>query len=370
MVMTDVNYCIELSKIEDIVYGTKVKMKGYKLFVPLKITTADAFRIYKVVVTNANGQVNISIDFRSARPLSAPQNIRAVGLDRKIIVKWTANNDIGLEEHFFVEYRTHFESLWGRVSAKDRSTAIINGLKPDEVYFLRVYSKTAAGESIKTDVVIVKTEKQHSKVQVFTVEFALLLGAVFLMMFVCWCGMKALKNKQWSCRNQDRGTLPRRNEELSARPDHYDEIDSMYYNPINLTIYPQNTTRNAQFETRRLSIDNNILEDPETYNSSKEKIRPRNVHEWEHSREDNSPRSSSEESYLVPCRNYIDFDLEKVNQNEQQERSADEPGIHVDELSISSDDSETNTKSIRTYEILKLSDINGHSNRKNDSIVV
>lgn len=78
-------------------------------------------------------------------------------MDTKIIVQWTADEDIGLKETFIVEYRKHFDSSWSRVSANDRSTAILNGLHPNEVYFVRVYSKTASGESDKTDVIVVKT---------------------------------------------------------------------------------------------------------------------------------------------------------------------------------------------------------------------
>lgn len=90
-------------------------------------------------------------------PLKAPQNPKAVASDTRIIVKWTADQDIGLKETFIVEYRKHFDSSWRGITANDRSTAILNGLHPNEFYFLRVYSKTAAGESDKTDVIIVKT---------------------------------------------------------------------------------------------------------------------------------------------------------------------------------------------------------------------
>lgn len=89
--------------------------------------------------------------------LRAPHDLKAVALDTQIIVKWTGNHDIGLQETFFVEYRNHFESQWSRVAVEDKSTAIINGLQPGAVYFLRVNSKTAAGESSKSDIIIVKT---------------------------------------------------------------------------------------------------------------------------------------------------------------------------------------------------------------------
>lgn len=90
-------------------------------------------------------------------PLRAPQNVKAVALGTRIIVRWKADQDIGLRETFLVEYRNHYESSWSQFSAEGRSSAIINGLQPNEVYLLRVYSKTAAGESDKTDVIIVKT---------------------------------------------------------------------------------------------------------------------------------------------------------------------------------------------------------------------
>lgn len=77
-------------------------------------------------------------------------------MDTLIIVKWTANRNTELKEIYFVEYRTHLETSWKTVSVAG-STALINGLAPHTVYFLRVYSKIAAGESYKTEEIMVKT---------------------------------------------------------------------------------------------------------------------------------------------------------------------------------------------------------------------
>lgn len=66
VLIEEVDYKIELSKIKDIVYGTKVNVKGYKLFVPIKINDLEDLTMYTVVITNGYGQCNISVDLRSA----------------------------------------------------------------------------------------------------------------------------------------------------------------------------------------------------------------------------------------------------------------------------------------------------------------
>lgn len=86
-----------------------------------------------------------------------PQHIRAVAMDNTIIVRWTADLDSGLQKTFFVEYRKHFDQSWSRISVAESSTATINGLEPDTVYLVRVYSKTGVGVSVGTAEIIVKT---------------------------------------------------------------------------------------------------------------------------------------------------------------------------------------------------------------------
>lgn len=89
-------------------------------------------------------------------PFSAPKNIRAIALDTLIIVKWTANRNTEFQEIYFVEYRTYLDTAW-RTFPVEGSTALINGLAPHTIYFVRVYSKIAAGKSYKTEEIMVKT---------------------------------------------------------------------------------------------------------------------------------------------------------------------------------------------------------------------
>ncbi|CAC5368485.1 HMCN [Mytilus coruscus] len=112
---------------------------------------------YVCTVSNmaGNGFDNVTIKVNSQ--LKAPQNIMAVAFSDRIIVKWTSDLDIGLQETFVVEYRKHVESSWSQVSVEDRYTAVINGLVADTVYLVRVYSRTASRKSDRTDNIIVKT---------------------------------------------------------------------------------------------------------------------------------------------------------------------------------------------------------------------
>ncbi|XP_076108963.1 uncharacterized protein LOC143076952 [Mytilus galloprovincialis] len=190
----------------------------------------------------------------------------------------------------------------------------------------------------------------------------MILGVMIVMMVIYWCGIKAWKKKQRSSRNQDsRGTLACRNDESSSRPAHYDEIDSVYYNPVNSTVYHQAARNNVQNCSRQPL--NAPLEDSEPNNMSSRNVHCA-IHQFKHSQENNSLRSSFDESYLVPCRNYIDLDNVRITENEQQDTSIEETEINVEESSISSNNSETNIKIIRRYETLNLSDINDHCYKK------
>ncbi|CAC5370244.1 CNTN4 [Mytilus coruscus] len=349
IMMANSNYWFELSKIEDIVYGTRVNVKGYKLFIPIKANVIEDFMIYTVAVTNEYGHSNISVDYRFARPPRAPRDLRAVALDDIILVKWTADFFINLHQTFFVEYRKHSESSWSRVSVEEKSTVLINGLEKDTIYLLRMYAETMYGESDKTDDIIIKTDSYVNN-EIRIDNWGAAVNDGFMLVWI------------------ERGSSSHRNEETSARQAHYDEINSMYYNPINNTISHRVTRNNHQQEIR-LPLNAN-LENNEANSSSSQIIPPCTLNQFKLSKKSNSPRSSSDESYLVPCRNYIDFDIEMVNENEQHRYIDTEPEINVDESSISSINSETNIKIIRRYKTLNVSDINEHCYKKYNEIEV
>ncbi|CAC5368480.1 unnamed protein product [Mytilus coruscus] len=256
MIRSNENYSIKTMKVIDRVYHKTILVNGSRLMLTVSVKAERDFGSYTIKLYNQFGSAAFTIDLRQFR---APQNLKAVALDTQIIVKWTGNHDIGLQETFFVEYRKHFESIWSRVSAEYKSTAILNGLQPGAVYFLRVFSKTTAGESSKSDVIIVKT---------------------------------ALTYKQRSSRNQDIGTLSRRNDETIIIPAHYDEIDSMYYNPINATISHQASRNNVQDCTRqRLKVN---LGDWEANNISSRNVHCA-VHQFKPCQENTFLSSSSDE---------------------------------------------------------------------------
>lgn len=148
---------------------------------------------------------------------------------------------------------------------------------------------------------------------------------------------------------------------------HYDEIESMYDNPINETIFCQYIRSNTQ-RTPSTGIGN--FEIGETDSSSGEKTTPYIDQVKKSSHENNSLGSSSDESYLVPCRNHIDFDIKNIHENQQLEINVDEPEIPNDESSVSSDNSETNIKMFRRYESFKGSDVNEHCYKNFNAIDV
>lgn len=72
-----------------------------------------------------------------------------------------------------------------------------------------------------------------------------------------------------------------------------------------------------------------------------------------------SERSSSEESYLVPCRKYLDLD--NLSKNELHDNQGDKLSAEIDDLSVASDSSETNAKSVKKYETLLPVNTEEHS---------
>lgn len=165
--------------------------------------------------------------------------------------------------------------------------------------------------------------------------------------------------KRWnsySCQN--RVNPSRRNEETSVRA-HYDEINSIYDNPVNVTISQQSTSSTAPFENIQPSISNANFENNESdANKSSEIPISKGTVDQIISSQGNLSRSPTADSYVVPCG--TNFDFENTFTNANYDSNTDEPEIPVEESSTSSNNSETNIKFIRRYETLNVTDREEH----------
>lgn len=156
-------------------------------------------------------------------------------------------------------------------------------------------------------------------------------------------------NEETSTINEESFT---RNGETSTRLAHYDEIDSSYYNPQD--------TRNTAHQEIQQPLNSNANRSNSETNTFSSHTRY-SVHQLQRRQEKDSPRSSSDNSYLVPCRSDINIDLESDNENECFASNTVIAEIHVqEESSVSSNSSETDIKGILKYEQLQLSHVNEH----------
>ncbi|CAC5392150.1 unnamed protein product [Mytilus coruscus] len=146
----------------------------------------------------------------------------------------------------------------------------------------------------------------------------------------------------------------------------YDEIDGAYYNPSNINGRPELThvtLHNANIETLLSSSNSRIVENMTanndgTANNNHEIIPPSNDLNIQRSN-NASTRSSSDDSYLGPCRNYISLEIDFNDEHSHQIR---EPENLDDGLPASnSESSETYIKSDQQYETLAATDIVEHS---------
>lgn len=130
----------------------------------------------------------------------------------------------------------------------------------------------------------------------------------------------------------------------------------MYYNPNNIPMHVKNETT-AQLEIHLPSNKNGNEECDDTKNSANQNVVNCTVHHMISS-DISLSSSSTDGSYLVPHKKYIDYENPA---NGHKEKNMAKSEISIEELSISSNNSETNLKSIRKYDVLNLSDIEDHS---------
>lgn len=137
----------------------------------------------------------------------------------------------------------------------------------------------------------------------------------------------------------------------------YDEIDS-----LNDTIVKQAATQCQPSEAIQLENHRNVDIIPSRivlYPSTSQEI-SLNKHNPPTTCQCNlSECSPSSDSYLVPCRTYIDLD--NLSENELHDNRRDKLSIEVDDLSVASESSETHAKSVKKYETILPVNIKEHS---------
>lgn len=158
-----------------------------------------------------------------------------------------------------------------------------------------------------------------------------------------------------------RVTPSQRNDDASVRIEHYDEIDSMYYNPNSIPMHVKNES-SAQLEIQLPSNKNGNRECDDTKHSANQNIVNCTVHHVISS-DISLSSSSTDGSYLVPHKKYIDYENPAHGYQEKTMEKSEKP---IEELSISSNNSETNLKCIRKYDILNLSEMEDHSYETTD----
>lgn len=145
----------------------------------------------------------------------------------------------------------------------------------------------------------------------------------------------------------------------------YDEIDSVYYNP-NVNVSPEPSFDLSQLDTLLSSGDDRSIGDATTDNVRTGSFNHEIIQSDTDSNilrvENVSGRSSSDDSYLVPCRNYINLEIGFNHEHSHQIRETENFGDGFSASnSESSESSETHIKSDRKYETLATASIGEHS---------
>ncbi|CAC5370257.1 unnamed protein product [Mytilus coruscus] len=292
-------------------HNKTVYTKGYRCNLVIDQTKPEDFHNYTVTVENQYGFSSFIIQLRYAGPPRMPQITSLERTPYAILVKWEPGFDGGHRTTYEIEYRKVTEIKWDRIHIKENNLNKFFIADPNTDYLVRMKALNKMGHSSFTKEHTVFTEEFINH-HIGSKQFLAIYRNVVAFVYTGSCVRSAV----WV-------TPLQRSEETSVIPGHYDEIDSMYDNPINNTISSQNQRNNAELGIRQISNRNDNFENNDTNSSCYQSITTCSVHQVKSSQENYSARSSTDESRLPPCR-----------------------------MSDSSDNSETKVKSIQRYETL------------------
>ncbi|CAC5424089.1 HMCN [Mytilus coruscus] len=259
------------------------------------------FQKYAVKVRNDQGESLFQISLIPARKPEIPRSVQVIALKFKIIVKWHAGNNYGFSQAFCIEYRKSFDLEWSMVTAESNTSVTIDGLQKDTV----------------TNILVI-----HS----YSWEIGVITSAAGVVFLICVYGIKALAKRLCLNISLHRNDISQDNGITQVTHEHqYDEIDhvdSVHYNPSNVNGRPEVLLNNNPFETLLSSNNDSHIasiatdNDETAYYNNDINLRGRDSNIF---RADNvSMRSSSDDSYLVPCRKYINIEIGVADKHNEQ----------------------------------------------------
>ena len=92
-----------------------------------------------------------------------PLSVNVSAKDINLVVKWQRNFDGGLKQSFYIEYKIKTNDQWSIIKSLNKSTSeilswTINGLRHDQWYTVRMFSRNKLGESNRTEEIYIKTK--------------------------------------------------------------------------------------------------------------------------------------------------------------------------------------------------------------------
>ncbi|XP_052073487.1 fasciclin-2-like [Mytilus californianus] len=174
-------------------FGEIISVSSFECEYVIKNTTEDDFQNYTVRVTNHYGQNAFNISLVSARVPDEPTNIRLHSTTNQIRVEFKPGFNGGSAQKILIEYRKASAGPW--ISLEIRNLCkpyVIQNLKPNTEYELRMYAINKLGNSTVTDIYRKFTKDETNGSSTQYLSFA--IGFVFLAgLFVTWLRFRKAK---------------------------------------------------------------------------------------------------------------------------------------------------------------------------------
>ncbi|CAC5390334.1 unnamed protein product [Mytilus coruscus] len=144
-------------KLTDNINGKNVSVKGSIISLQITIDTLDDFNSYKIVVKNADGCSNHTIELVSASAPFMPKILQTGAKQTQIFVLWIPGFNGGYPQWFIIEYKEIEDIYWNNQTTNSSNSTVIGGLQPETKYLIRMFSRNMIDDSNKTEEIIIQT---------------------------------------------------------------------------------------------------------------------------------------------------------------------------------------------------------------------
>ncbi|CAG2197250.1 unnamed protein product [Mytilus edulis] len=143
--------------VKDRIFEKIVQLKGYEIKVHGFELTGTDFTSYEFRIGNTVDNASYTVTLIAEEKPQSPKIEKVVASTTSLKIFWIKSFDGGTRQRFVLMYKKDTDAAWRNESIRTDNVHVLENLKSDAVYMLRIYSRNDLGDSNFTEPLTIRT---------------------------------------------------------------------------------------------------------------------------------------------------------------------------------------------------------------------